>query len=537
MPGPTTGRCLSSIDAAFIYLERREIPLNIGGVAVFDGPIPLERFVAVIDSRLHLIPRYRQVVVQPPFTAGCPTWEDYPRFDIRDHIIHVELPAPGGECELEALAGRLLGQVMDRNKPLWSIHVVDGLQDGRGALVVRAHHALADGIAAEALLKVIFDATPEGTPVVPPAPVSTLEQKPQNRSLFESIAGAVHSSLRNMVAAEAALLDFAQALFTERMQTGLQGLLTLLPEWAKPVERLPFNRPCGGERKFCWTEIDFNSVKAIRASLGGTVNDVILAIVTRAVARYTRFHRRPVEDRFVRIVCPVNVRHEDRDGLFGNQITFLPVVLPLGVDEPAELLRAVTTRMEIMKSVRVAELLAIAGNWIGAAPPPLQAFFWEGIPMLPLPAPLFNLICTNVPGSPTPLYSVGRRMVASYPQVPTGYELGIGIAVQSYDGKMFFGVTADAGAAPDAGRFRDFLQAAYRDLCRAAGIRQPHRRKPRTRLAAATKTAPSISAAATGTPIPNIRVLRRAREGSGNGTGAAQVPPARPASSVAPPAE
>ncbi len=464
-------RRLSGIDAAFLYLERREIPLAIAGVFVFDGPIPFDDFVHAIDSKLHLIPRYRQVVAPPPFHLGHPTWEDDLRFDIHHHIHQKSLPAPGGESELEALAGHLFGQVMDRSRPLWEIYVVDGLSGERGALIVRIHHALADGIAGAALLSILFDATPAAPPP-PQPPVRRLQAEPVEHSLVQAVASAVHSSLRNMIAAEAALLDFGHALLTDRMQTGLQGLLKLIPEWAQPVERLPFNKPCGGERKFCWADIDLADVKAIRERLGGTINDVILATVTRAVARYAKLHGHPVANRFVRIICPVNVR-EGQDGTpLGNQITFLPVVLPMGVEDPAELLEAVKMRMEIMKSVRAAELVAIAGAWLAATPPPVQSLFWEGLPLLPLPFPLFNLICTNVPGSPTPLYSVGRRMTASYPQVPTGQELGVGVAVQSYDGRMFFGLTADAHAASDVTRLRDYIRASFRELCRAAGIRK-----------------------------------------------------------------
>jgi diacylglycerol O-acyltransferase len=470
-------RRLSEIDAAFLYLERREIPLAIAGVFLFDGPIEYDDFVAAIDSKIHLIPRYRQVVVPPPFNLGHPTWEDYPRFEIHEHIYRTALPAPGGEAELEALSGRLFSQVMDRNKPLWEIHVVEGLSRGRGALIARVHHALADGVAGAALLKIMFDATPEGSHAVPKPAARQFTPAPAEHSLVEAVASAVHSSLKSMIAAEAALLDFGQALFTERMQTGLQRFLKLAPEWAKPVERLPFNRPCGPERKFCWSEIGFDEVQAIRARLGGTVNDVVLSIVTRAIARYAQHHGQSVQDRFVRIICPVNVREHEQQDSCGNAITFLPVVLPMGVEDPVELLHAVTYRMEVMKSVRAAELMAIAGSWIGATPPPVQALFWEGLPLLPLPLPLFNLICTNIPGSRTPLYSVGRRMIASYPQVPTGYELGVGVAVQSYDGRLFFGLTADAQAAPDVTRLRDYLKTAFRDLCRAAGI-QKTRRKP-----------------------------------------------------------
>ena len=470
----TRARRLSGVDAAFLYLERREIPLAIAGVFIFDRPIEFPAFVRRMEDRLPLLPRYRQVVVPPPFNLGYPTWEEYTRFDILQHIHAHSLPAPGGTEELSALAGRLFSQVMDRNKPLWEVHVVDGLSGGQGALIARVHHALADGIAGVSLLKIMFDTTPEGIRAIPKPPLRPAAPSAEP-TLFDAMASAVHSSLQNMIAAEAALLDFGQALLTERMQTGLQGFLKLLPEWTRPVERLPFNKPCGGERKFCWTEIDFAGVQAIRDRLGGTVNEIVLTLVTRAIALYTRRHRQPVKGRFVRIVCPVSVREESQQGALGNQITFLPVVLPLDVADCAELLQAVTTRTEIMKSVRVAELVAIAGAWIGAAPPPVQALFWEGIPRVPLPVPLFNLICTNVPGSTTPLYALGRRMVASYPQVPTGYELGIGVAVQSYDGKLFFGLTADANVAPDVTRMRDFIQAAFRDLCRASGIRKRRR--------------------------------------------------------------
>jgi diacylglycerol O-acyltransferase len=156
-------RRLSGIDAAFLYLERKEIPLNIACVAVFDGPIPFREFVANIDSKLDLIPRYRQIPVPPPFNLGYPTWEYDPHFDIKRHIFRVNLDAPGGETQLEALAGRLLSQVLDRGKPLWEIHVVEGLERGRGALIVRIHHALADGVAGAALLKILLDPTPEGS--------------------------------------------------------------------------------------------------------------------------------------------------------------------------------------------------------------------------------------------------------------------------------------------------------------------------------------------------------------------------------------
>jgi len=470
-------RRLSGIDAGFIYLERKEIPLHIAAVCILESPLPFEEFVAAIDSRLHLVPRYRQVVVAPPFHVGYPTWEDYPSFDIRQHMFKVRLEPPGGEAELEAFASRMLSQVMDRRKPLWDIHVIEGLADGRGALLVRVHHALADGVSGASLMKVMMDSTPEGRA---PAPKPKARKKSNGAassgSLADALASAVHTSLQSMIAAEEVMLDFVQSLASERTKAALQAVVGLLPELTASSERLPFNKPCGGERKFVWAEFDLADAQAIRTELGGTVNDVILAAVTRAVSRYVQAHREPVEKRFIRMVCPVNVRRDQGESM-GNQITFLPVALPLDIADAATNLRAVSARMEIMKDARAAHLVALLTAWIGAAPPPLQAAFWWGLPMVPLPAALLNMICTNVPGSAEPLYAAGRRMVAMYPHVPTGYELGVNVAVTSYAGKLFFGFTADALVVSDVARMRDFLKHSLAELSRAAGIRKPRARK------------------------------------------------------------
>jgi diacylglycerol O-acyltransferase len=494
---PVLSRRLSGIDAAFLYLERKEIPLNIACVGIFDGPIPFREFVVNIDSKLDLIPRYRQLAVPPPLNFGYPTWEHDPNFDIKHHIFRVRLDAPGGQAELEALAGRLLSQVLDRGKPLWEIHVVEGLEDGRGALIARIHHALADGVAGAALLRIMLDPSPESSraaskPRTRPAVPPRVEQ-----TLAEQVGGAIQSALENAVAAEAGLLSLAEGLLSDRGNNALQQLATILPELLKPAERFPFNKPCSGERKFCWAEVDLSEVQAIRAALGGKLNDCILSVVVRAVARYIRLHGEKVDGRFLRVACPVNLRAGEQGESLGNRITFLPVVLPLDVRGPVEMLRAVTSRMEIMKGARAADLIAIFASCLGTAPTPMQELFWRVIPLIPLPVPLLNMICTNVPGSPSPLYSVGRRLVASYPQVPTGYELGLGVAVQSYDGKLFFGVIADAHVAPDANRLRDYIRLCFEELRKAAGVKsaRPRSTAPREKSARPRKRAePSRSA-------------------------------------------
>jgi WS/DGAT/MGAT family acyltransferase len=508
-------RRLSASDAAFLYLERKEIPLSIACVCVFDEAIPFEEFVASIDSKLHLVPRYLQIAVAPPFDIGYPTWEDDPHFDIRKHIFPITVEAPGSDIELQALAGRLFTQVMDRRKPLWELFVVDGLQGGHGALIVRVHHALADGVAGASLLKIMLDPTPEGSHAAPKPRIPPKKPAAAEHCLAEAIGSAVHSSLENLIAAEEGILDFSQALLSDRMQNGLQELMSLLPEVAAPTPRLPFNKPCTGDRLFCWAEFSFADVQAIRAAIGCKVNDVILTVLTRALVLYAKMHGQPVENRLVRVVCPVSVRREDQQQSLGNRITFLPVVLPMDVPDPIEMLRAIASRTETMKSTRAAELVAIAAAWLGSAPPPLQKMFWAAIPALMFPAPLLNIICTNVPGSPTTLYSVGRRMIASYPQVPTGYELGVGCAAQSYDGKLCFGLIADSHAAPDVTRLRDFIQVSFHELCRAAGVKKA--RKPSQHAAAgktdrrprAAKAAPAPAAEASPPVPPEVKKAAR----------------------------
>jgi diacylglycerol O-acyltransferase len=465
---------LTATDAAFLFLERPEIPLAIASLCIFDGPIPLREFIARVASKLPLIPRYRQIVVPQPMNVGLPTWEDDPHFDIHQHVISVTLGPPGGEAELEALAGRVFSQLMDRSKPLWDLTLIDGLEGGRGALIFRVHHALADGISGVTLMREILDPTPEGSRVIHKMP-RRKKRRPSERSLADGIEDAVHSTLGSLIATEAGLFGFGQTLLSEKMQTGMRGLMGLLPELAVSVERLPFNKPCGSQRKFCWAELDFAEVHAIHKAVGVTINDVVLTVLTRALARYVKLHRQTIAKRFVRIVCPVSLRNGDQSGELGNQISFLPVALPMDVPDPVRMLKAVAARTETMKHAGAAGLVALAASCIAAAPPPMQALFWWALPQVILPFPLLNMICTNVPGSPVPLYAAGRRMLASYPQVPTGYDLGIGCAVQSYDGKLCFGLIADARAGADVNRLRDYLYTAFGELYRAVGIKKARR--------------------------------------------------------------
>ena len=470
MDKPAASSSMSAIDAAFLYLERKELPLNIASVCIFESPVPFQEFVASINAKLHLVPRYRQIPVLPPWSLSFPSWEDDQHFDIYRHIFRVTLDAPADEAQLEALAGRILSGVFDRSRPLWDVHLVDGLKDGRGAAIWRIHHALADGVSGTELLKTFLDATPD---------FSYIREKPKKHrtkrrrgevqpSLVEGISGAVSNAVTSLVEFEAALLALARYMLDGSHANALKDLGELLPDYTVAIERLPFNKPCTGARKFCWAEWDIAEVQAIREAMEGTLNDVVLAVVARALARYVKLHGESVTNRFVRIVCPVSLRQPDQKNGLGNQITFLPVALPLDTRGPVKMLKEVATRTEKLKRSGALGFVGLAAKWLAATPPPIQAFFWRSIPDIILPVPLLNLICTNVPGPATPLYAVGKRMLATYPQVPTGWDLGVGCAVHSYNGKLFFGLIADTVAAPDVNRLRDFLMQSFDELRAAA---------------------------------------------------------------------
>jgi len=464
---------LTSEDAAFLYLEKDELPLHIGSVSIFDGEIPFEALVDFVESRLSLIPRYRQRLVVPPFHVGHPTWEFDPDFDIRNHMFREHLKR-GTDVELRALAGKIFSRIMDRGKPLWDLYLVDGLSGGRCALIARIHHCLADGVSGAGLLSVLLDAhgnapTPSEKARYHPPPLPRPES-----SMADALASAYSELFDRILATQSAALDIAQALATDPAGRNIDQLLRLVPELLTPVERLPFNQPLAGPRRVAWTTIGIPEVKAIRQACGGTLNDVALTVLTGAVQRYAKLHGVPLKRRLLKIMVPVSLRRTNEEGSVGNRVSMLPVTIPLDIANPAKLLNAVRERTEALKNARVADLLSLMTTWVGTTPAPVQALLGPLAAILPLPP--FNLVCTNVPGPQFPLYAIGRKMLTYYPYVPVGSEMGVGCAIQSYDHKLYFGLTGDVGAAPDVDKLRKFLEEAFAALEKAAGTKVPRKR-------------------------------------------------------------
>jgi diacylglycerol O-acyltransferase len=458
---------LSSEDAVFLYLETKEMPLHIGSVCVFDGLIPFQECVEFIESRLPLIPRYRQRIVVPPFNIGHPTWECDPDFDIHNHVHHAHLEH-GTQAGLEHFSGRIFTEMMDRTKPLWDMTVVDGLEYGRSALISRVHHCLVDGVSGVGLMNVVLDPTLQPNKRAKERPFHARPLPGPSTSMIDALASSYSEMVERILSAQSAALNIAQALVSDQALHGLDQLARLIPELLTPVERLPFNRPCLGPRKVAWTEISIPEVSAVRQACGGTLNDVVLTVVTTAVRRYSQLHGASLKNRLLRLMVPVNLRHDENHNGLGNRVSLLPVSVPLDIRDPLKLLTAIRQRTEALKHVPVADLIHLFATWMGTTPVPLQALIGQAARFFPVPP--FNMVCTNVPGPQLPLYAFGHKMLTYYPYVPIGNDMAVNCAIQSYDHKLYLGLTADAAAAPDVARLRNFLDQAFVSLKKAAGV-------------------------------------------------------------------
>jgi diacylglycerol O-acyltransferase / wax synthase len=467
----STNRRLSSMDAFFLYLERDTMPMHVGCVATFSGRIPLVRFKKSLENRLHLLPRYRQKVTPAPLGVSHPSWEDDPDFDIDNHIFEIALDKPGSDEQLRDLAGQIFEKPLDRDKPLWAVYIVRGLSGKRTGLICTIHHCMIDGVAGVGLLSVMFDTTPETPrfPKKPYAPVAVPGKRRQflNALLDNAIDGLDHWSRFQRDLAQYGGGDSGTSLAEAVRQFGatMAGFLS-------PIKRLPFNKPFNGKRKLAWRQMSFAEARAIRSVCGGTFNDVVLAVLTDAVRRYAQHHGVPLNHRDFRILVPVNIRREEERGELGNRVTFLPVNIPLVVEDPIERLHVVTKRTQNLKKERVAEAISLMFAGLQSSIPPLQAKVLsgatgntgQGFLRLLSQVPPLHMICTNVPGPQIPIYAVGKRLLEYYGMVPVAMEMGVTCAVTTYDQRMFVCFTADENAAPDVDKLMEFFDEAFLEL-------------------------------------------------------------------------
>lgn len=469
MSQPKLNRRLTTLDSVFLYLEKPESPLHIGGTSIFDGQISYDEVVKHIEDRLHLVPRYLQKVVPDPFNLGHPTWENAQDFDIKQHIFHVKNKKKITQDELMAQAGKFLTGMMDRNKPLWEIQIVNNIEGDRSAMITRIHHCMVDGISGVDLMKILFDISPKATPP-PPKPEAKSEATPKDatQAFIDSLLGSVQEGMNRFMELQTGLLQLTQTFAQNPQMIGAIPLMVEnLPATTTPAPVLPFNKQCGGERRLAWAEYSFAEARAIRGNLNGSVNDVVLTILSRAISRYTEMHGEEIKGKVMRFMVPVSLRQKEQRGALGNLISVLPVEVPLDIKNPIELFKYVNQKTAMMKATQMASGLGMMGALYGMMPAPAQAALGA---IANLPFPVFNTVATNVPGPQVPMYMVGKRMIAQYPFVPIGYNLGMGTAIFSYDQKLFFGIGSDTQAMADVEKFKELLDESYTELREAAGV-------------------------------------------------------------------
>jgi WS/DGAT/MGAT family acyltransferase len=467
---------LTGLDSSFLHLEHDAAThMHVASCMVFDGPPPThDELVAHVEGRLHLVPRYRQRLAFVPFGQGRPVWVDDPHFNTRYHVQHHALPPPGSDEQLKHLAGRAFSQQLDRNKPLWELWLVEGLEDGRFAILGKTHHALVDGISGVDITTVLFDVTAE------PAPTPTPEQPWVPRPLPSSAQLLADALLeRATVPAEIARGLRSVVRRPRRVAKELLGDVRAVSSFTLPGARSappsPLNVPIGPHRRFTWADEDLERIKAIKNALGGTVNDVVLATVAGGLGRYLRAHGHPTIDLVLRAMIPVSVRSDEARGALGNQVAAVWASLPVGETDPVERLALVRGEMKGLKESHQAVGAQLLTELTGFAPPTVMA----QAARLQARQRYFNLVVTNVPGPQFPLYVLGRRMRAIYPMVPLAQNLALGIAIMSYDGTLAFGLNADFDALPDLELLAAQLAEALDELAVAAGL--PPRRGGRSR--------------------------------------------------------
>jgi WS/DGAT/MGAT family acyltransferase len=450
--------------------------MHVAAIFVFDGdPPPYDDLLDAIEARMHLVPRYRQKLAHVPLGQGRPVWVDDPHFNPRYHLRHSALPAPGSDEQLKNLAGRLFARPLDRTKPLWELNLVEGLDGGRFAIISKTHHALVDGVSGVDITSVIFDTSPDPSPVPTEARGWLPRPEPTEAEL---LAQALLE--RATVPAEAArgLRALTRAPRHALGQAGewLVGVGAMAWAGLNPAPATPFNVAIGPHRRYTWVDADLERFKAIKNSLGGTLNDVVLAAVALALGRFLRRRGEETDGLVLKAMVPVSVRADAERGALGNRVAAMWAPLPVGVDDPAAVLTEIREAMRGLKESGQAVGAQALTSLADFAPPTIMS----QAARLQSRQRFFNLVVTNVPGPQIPLYLLGRRLRAFYPVVPLANHQALGIAIMSYDGRLGFGLLADYDALPDLEALADDLRKAIADLERAADVRD--RPKPaRTR--------------------------------------------------------
>jgi len=432
---------LSGLDALFLQMEDRTAHMHVGAVFVYHGPPPpYADLLALIAARIDRLPRYRQRLAFPALGLARPAWIDDAHFDLEYHVRHTALPAPGGEDELKRLAARLFSQRLDRDRPLWELWLVDGLAGGRFAVVSKTHHCMIDGMAGVELSSVVHDASADASPPPPPAPWTPRPAPDGAHLLVASLAEKLTHPLA--VVSEALEASGPGRTVLGELALGLKPLLGISRLGLAPSSSL--NQAIGPHRRWETASLDLGEVKRVRAALGGTVNDVVLAVVAGALRTLLLARGEPLPED-LRAFVPVSMRARDDRSATGNQVAAVFCPLPVREPDAVERLRRVSRAMEDLKHSHQA-LGSMALTHLGELAPSALSSLSARLPMM---TRWFNLVVTNVPGPQSPLYLLGRELLACHPLVPLTRSQTLSIALLSYNGSIGVGLLGDADKARD----------------------------------------------------------------------------------------
>jgi diacylglycerol O-acyltransferase len=446
---------LSASDMSSLLAERGPIHVHVGATIVLEGAPPdFEELLEHVDTRLGLVPRFRQRVQPTPLRLSNPVWVDDPRFDLRWHVRHTALPKPGAGAQLRELVGRVMSQPLDLERPLWQLYLIEGLDDGRHAYISKTHHALVDGVSAVDVGTIMLDPNPEGTEMPVPEERWDPDEPSPEMLLVRAASDRIREPLR--AARRAARSAFAMPRDTAGSVIRTAEGFASLAAGGPSAPRTFLNQEIGRDRRVGFAGTGLDAIKAARGDTGATVNDVILAIATGGLRRVFERRGETVPDRLVALV-PMSIRRPDEELELGNRIATLMVPLPLAERDPAERLRRLheeTSRLKESEQAHAASLVIEATGW---TPPTINRVLADV-----LARPLtWNLVVSNVPGPQMPFYLLGRRMLEVYPFVPLspqGHALSLGVV--SYDGGVFFGLVGDRDVFADMDEAAADLEAA-----------------------------------------------------------------------------
>jgi diacylglycerol O-acyltransferase / wax synthase len=482
---------LTAVDASFLAQEGPASHMHIGGIVVCEGPAPgYEEMLDHIRGRLHLVPRYRQKLAQPPLETGRPLWVDDPNFNLEYHVRQTALPAPGDEGQLMQLVARIMSQQLDRSKPLWEMWIIEGLDDGGFALISKTHHALIDGISGVDLATVMFDLSPVPADVPHPDEPWQPHDVPTGTELVAGGAlGAARAAAAGLAGAVSLIRNPGATL--RALSEASQGLGEVAWAGLNPAPETPLNVEIGPHRRYRVVRNQLTDFKEVKNALGGTVNDVVLTVVTGALRDWLHSRGVRTEGLELRALVPVSTRSTDERGAMGNRITVMRGPLPVYIADPIARLRAVRAAMDGLKESKQAVGAEVLTGVQSFAPPTILA----QASRLNFSTRLFNLIVTNVPGPQLPLYVRGREMHDVFPVafLPRGHSLAI--AIMSYNGQMNFGLLGDYDALPDLDRIADGIEASLAELLALARHRG-------SRIASANGNGAGAAAESASEPAP-----------------------------------